>query len=175
MASDDRQKTVDEALCSLRSLIAGDETIRSGDKLDADEIHHALQRIAAEIEAALKRERAEIATENAVLPAVCITHKPCGNASAMLEALMTIHDKVNSLDEECGVDPVEIRDLARAALSKPARNCDAMPWREAWDEWRAKHHPQNPQKFNESYETTVAFMDWFTAPAAEKGADDGSK
>ncbi len=47
-----------------------------------------------------------------------------GNAAAMREALETIHDKVNGLDEECGVDPVEIRDIARAALAASARNCD---------------------------------------------------
>ena len=40
------------------------------------------------------------------------------------EALMQIYDRVNSLDENCGVDPVEIRDIARAALSAPLRNCD---------------------------------------------------
>lgn len=46
------------------------------------------------------------------------------NMAAMREALQTIHDRVNSLDEECGVDPVEVRDIARAALAKPQRNCD---------------------------------------------------
>lgn len=38
------------------------------------------------------------------------------------EALMQIYDRVNSLDEDCGVDPVEIRDIARAALAEPVRN-----------------------------------------------------
>lgn len=38
------------------------------------------------------------------------------------EALQLIHDKVNSLDEECGVDPVEIRDIAREALKQPILN-----------------------------------------------------
>ena len=46
------------------------------------------------------------------------------NESALREALQTIHDKVNSLDEECGVDPIEVRDIARAALKKPPRQCD---------------------------------------------------
>ena len=40
------------------------------------------------------------------------------------EALMQIYDRVNSLDENCGVDPVEIRDIARAALSEPVHNCE---------------------------------------------------
>ena len=40
------------------------------------------------------------------------------------EALMQIYDRVNSLDENCGVDPVEIRDMARAALAEPMKNCE---------------------------------------------------
>ena len=40
------------------------------------------------------------------------------------EALMQIYDRVNSLDENCAVDPVEIRDIAKAALATPDRNCD---------------------------------------------------
>ena len=40
------------------------------------------------------------------------------------EALMQIYDRVNSLDENCGVDPVEIRDISRAALSEPVKNCE---------------------------------------------------
>ena len=40
------------------------------------------------------------------------------------EALTKILNLTNSLDEDCAVDPVEIRDIARAALAAPARNCD---------------------------------------------------
>lgn len=46
------------------------------------------------------------------------------NIKAMREAMKQIYDRVNSLDEDCGVDPVEIRDIARAALASPPRNCD---------------------------------------------------
>lgn len=49
-----------------------------------------------------------------------------GNAAAIYAALVKIHDLTNALDEKCGVDPVEIRDIARTALSAPARNCDVM-------------------------------------------------
>ena len=49
-----------------------------------------------------------------------------GNAAKMREALMQIHDRVNSLNEDCGVDPIDVRDLARAALTAPPRNCDAF-------------------------------------------------
>jgi len=40
------------------------------------------------------------------------------------EALTKILNLTNSLDENCGVDPVEIRDIARSALAAPPRNCD---------------------------------------------------
>ena len=45
--------------------------------------------------------------------------------SDIRKALQEIHKRVNSLDEECGVDPIEIRDIARAALallSNPVKN-----------------------------------------------------
>lgn len=38
------------------------------------------------------------------------------------EALMQIYERVNSLDENCAVDPVEIRDIAKAAIAAPVRN-----------------------------------------------------
>lgn len=40
------------------------------------------------------------------------------------EALTKILNLTNSLDEDCAVDPVEIRDIAKAALAAPPRNCD---------------------------------------------------
>ena len=46
------------------------------------------------------------------------------NVKAMREALKKILYLTNSLDEECAVDPVEIRDIARDAISTPPRNCD---------------------------------------------------
>lgn len=42
----------------------------------------------------------------------------------MREALTKILNLTNSLDEDCAVDPVEIRDIAKAALAAPPRNCD---------------------------------------------------
>ena len=49
-----------------------------------------------------------------------------GNGFAMHSALKEIHDRVNSLDEDCGVDPIDIRNIAREALSKQPRNCDDL-------------------------------------------------
>lgn len=40
------------------------------------------------------------------------------------EALTKILNLTNSLDENCAVDPVDICDIARAALAEPMRNCD---------------------------------------------------
>ena len=40
------------------------------------------------------------------------------------EALTKILNLTNSLDESCAVDPVEIRDIAKAALAEPVKNCE---------------------------------------------------
>ena len=40
------------------------------------------------------------------------------------EAVTKILNLTNSLDENCAVDPVEIRDIAKAVLAEPVRNCD---------------------------------------------------
>ena len=54
-----------------------------------------------------------------------------GNAAKMRKALKQILDRVNSLNEDCGVDPIDVRDLARAALIAPPRNCDVLSKDEA--------------------------------------------
>ena len=40
------------------------------------------------------------------------------------EALTKILNLTNSLDEDCAVDPVEIRDIAKDALAEPVKNCE---------------------------------------------------
>lgn len=47
-----------------------------------------------------------------------------GTNNKLREALMQILDLTNSLDEDCAVDPVEIRDIAKAALAEPVKNCE---------------------------------------------------
>ena len=63
------------------------------------------------------------------------------------EALTKILDLTNSLDEECAVDPVEIRDIAKAALAEPVRNCEvgtAMEQGELFSAYcRAHKHPES--------------------------------
>ena len=49
--------------------------------------------------------------------ALCRMLKDCGNTEQMRKALERIVSLLNSLDEDCGVDPVEIRDIARDALA----------------------------------------------------------
>ena len=49
-----------------------------------------------------------------------------GNAEKMRKAFKQIHDRVNSLNEDCDVDPIDVRDLARAALIAPPRKCDVF-------------------------------------------------
>ena len=51
------------------------------------------------------------------------------------EALTKILNLTNSLDENCAVDPVEIRDIARAALAAPVRTCDVGVPEERIQRW----------------------------------------
>lgn len=182
--NDERQETVDDILAEMRRGTKLPGYWRSCDMNKILNFH------ADRIEAALKRERAEHTCECGEIAVLAIkeAEKPQGNAAALREALESfmVGSCVYPCVESCGYDPIDeicMRcaaspekdgdcpyEKARKALAAPQRNCDAMPWRKAWDEWRAKHHPQNPQTFNESYEATVAFMEWFTAPASEKGA-----
>ena len=71
-----------------------------------------------------------------------------GNQQKMREALVKIHDLTNALDEKCGVDPVEIRDIARAALSAPARQCDVGTPEEQWSRFEkmcfSNRQPDDP-------------------------------
>lgn len=51
-----------------------------------------------------------------------------GNAEKMRKALKQIHDRVNSLNEDCGVDPIDVRDLARAALIADEEKPEPCPF-----------------------------------------------
>lgn len=167
--NDERQETVDDICQKIRDA--------------------GIPELADHILAAWKRERAEIEAQalsiGGIVESSRHTQKPQGNAAALREAVVALLDALDSLgyDEITATLAALVPDMAdssarclaafrkaKDALAAPARNCDAMPWRKAWDEWRAKHHPQNPQTFNECYEATVAFMEWFTAPASEEGA-----
>lgn len=83
------------------------------------------ERLCNRIEMAWEREAKAIATETAVLPAVCIT-KPVGNAAMMREELMEIQllcwkaGVTMEYAVACGI----IKAKSRAALAAPPRNCD---------------------------------------------------
>ena len=51
-----------------------------------------------------------------------------GNAAKMRKALKQIYDLVNSLNEDCGVDPIDVRDLARAALEADEEKPEPCPF-----------------------------------------------
>jgi len=80
------------------------------------------------------------------------------------EALTKILNLTNSLDENCAVDPVEIRDIARAALAEPARNCDVPKVME--DPWRAWLDDES--NWDEDGNPKLEIHDWLFAPATEK-------
>ena len=112
------------------------------------------------VEAARKREREHVTGCHGF-----------DNAAAIYAALVKIHDLTNALNEECGVDPVEIRDIARAALSKPARNCDMFNDRRSAFEY---FRDNELWKYNRGLSAEYWFSEWLLAPAAErKGEGDG--
>lgn len=80
------------------------------------------------------------------------------------EALTKILNLTNSLDENCAVDPVEIRDIAKAALSAPPRNCDVPKVME--DPCRA--WLDDKSNWDEDGNPELEIHDWLLAPATEK-------
>ena len=136
--------------------------------------HGAIMNNLDRIEAAWKREREALeahvrSLQSQLKVAYSCGEQPQGNAAAIYAALVKIHDLVNTLDEKCGVDPVEIRDIARAALAAPARQCDVGTPDEQgerclaqFNEWRRK---------SDGKKLITAIMAWAQTPyAAEEGA-----
>ena len=130
MEAKEAKETMAEILAEYRA---------DADKMDCDELYQPttiyIRQLLNRIEAAWEREAKAIATENAVLPAVCIT-KSVGNAAAMREALEFLRDKelyllegnvrhcigltVFGLEQTCKI----MRGVIEEALSEPPRNCD---------------------------------------------------
>lgn len=138
--------------------------------------------IADRIEAAWGRDE-ELAVEHATRHAEAVARDNCrdcvhnpngknyvpvGNAAAMREALEMIHDKVNGLDEECGVDPVEIRDIARTALAAPPRNCDEYDCKSDAEVGFVKQTGET----DESPLYWQLFANWLFATAEERKGED---
>lgn len=96
------------------------------------------------------------------------------NGAKTREALCEIVKRLNSLAEDCAVDPVEIRDIALAALAEPPRNCDnAGSW---LDLYKHFHAPKGMREMPPEWvDAIAAFCHWLVATPNAKGATDGSK
>lgn len=131
------QETVDDLIKWMRPR--GTVGLRMSNRLeaahrrergDAAKLREALGKLRAElwnntvIAGKRKFELYEIADAALAAPATSEKSSVVGDAAKLREALEEIFNLTNSLDENCGVDPVEIRDIARAALAEPAKNCD---------------------------------------------------
>lgn len=93
------------------------------------------------------------------------------------EALTKILNLTNSLDEDCAVDPVEIRDIAKAALAEPVRNYEVGTAEEQYkrfmDECMAKDVRQCANcklRTSESCGRDRCFAQWSQMPYEEGGA-----
>ena len=148
------------------------------------------------IEAAWNDEVKAIATENAVLPAVCITTKPTGNTAALREALKMFVNHASCLyhcdlhrfypnatkcsgvladGSECSMkSECDAVFAGRTALDKPSRNCDKYAnvndAKIAWYNYKMSC-PTPPGGWGDG-----DLLDWFLSPAEDmKGESDGSK
>ena len=93
------------------------------------------------------------------------------------EALTKILNLTNSLDEDCAVDPVEIRDIAKDALAEPVKNCDVGTAEEQekrfHDFCRARHLPRMEESRYCAYKCplegdTCCELQWAQMPYVEK-------
>ena len=94
------------------------------------------------------------------------------------EALTKILNLTNSLDEDCGVDPVEIRDIAKAALSAPPRNCDVGTAEEQYKRFMNMCNSKDVRQcaecsmrgFTPGCSRDRCFANWAQTPYEEGGA-----
>lgn len=136
-----------ETIASIIAEMRGFKRYAASDSNDCRYVAYWLyQTFADRIEAAHRRER--------------------GNAAELREALTKILNLTNSLDENCAVDPVEIRDIAKAALSAPPRNCDKYPTFNDAIRALADKRGWHDAKWNS--ERYCILASWLYAPATEK-------
>ncbi len=135
------------------------------------------------IEAAWRHEKAEAEADalavGGIVGATAEKSSVGGNAAAMREALKGLDEEMTfcernvelgigfaleGLREHCRI----VRQILNAALSAPARNCDKT-YRNKYDIIGRYVFEKEPKIV-----TVEGFIDWFTAPAAErKGDGDG--
>lgn len=167
--SDNEQEneSIESILAEMRSRIA----VKMG---DAWYTQQEWRNLCDRLEAAWKREARAIATEHAVLPAVCIT-RPSGNAAAMREALITCRNiaawiRSGNASVEAGVERIQTE--IDKALSAPARNCDHFS---SVEQARTVYCSECGRIISiwDGVESGL-FEAWLFAPAAErKGEGDG--
>lgn len=118
--ANENQETVAEIIAEMRAKAKHFEECSSL-MVSESALALFLYPIAYRLEEAWKRDSVDIEAK-----VTRITRNECraeyakerGNSEKMCEALERIVSLTNSLDENCAVDPVEIRDIARNALVK---------------------------------------------------------
>ena len=147
---------------------------REDQLLEAD----SLDREADRIEAAWRREREKAEAEADALSVGGIVeaarHKPDGNATAMREALRKIRKIADTNINECVGDYSDVRviEIADAALSEPARNCDLYAtYAEAADAHK-EYATAYIMRASNKFDFPMEFDEWLFAPAAERKGDE---
>lgn len=169
--SNERQEEMADISAELRDLSVSVTHVEPQTTVFGRPISDYFAELADRMESAAKRECEAVESDALAVGGIVAAARTAekssavGNAAAMREALTKIHDLTNALDEECAVDPVEIRDIARAALSAPVRNCDRP-------ECTASKNAQNVWHKEDGGKT--AYYEWLLALAQERrGEGDG--
>ena len=146
----------------------------------AREVIADLRREADRLEAAWKREKAEVeASALAAGGMVEASRHKQGNAAAMSEALEEIDKNTDLLDIAEDIAPklhpshsfvaVQIRKIVRAALSAPPRNFDRFKTKEEAEiEFMMSDGLPQDNADSKMRAWMCRFIDWLFAPAAER-------
>lgn len=159
----EKQETLADIAAEMRGLGKLDE--KSTDKIPRSLMGLGLRKYATRIEAAAKRERAEIEADALSVGGVveAARNKPSGDAAAMREALEMAKVAIEAAKKKMGVDNPMILEIIDAALAAPTRNCDKY----------ATYDAAKCAWYKEPIATL--FSRWLFAQANEKGDNNGSK
>lgn len=92
------------------------------------------------------------------------------------EALTKILNLTNSLDENCAVDPVEIRDIAKAALAEPVRNYEVGTAEEQYSRMFRECYEWMCMDCKQNKDLRKCALSWAQKPYVEKeGGNDGNE
>lgn len=111
-----------------------------------------------------------------------ITNGKAQTNDMLRKALQEIYNLTNSLNEDCAVDPVDIRDIAKAALAEPVKNCEVGTAEEQQARhcaWCRKHGIDGDNTVNcihPDIYCDLCALRWSQMPYIEQeGGNDGSK